>query len=202
MTALDSRVKQQAIPNGLLLGVLMLVLSIIAFYIMISSNSFWVVSLTPFSLSIIVPIILAVIFCFTLRKKVGGYWTFRQATTGIFIMFILAYLVQFIGRDLIFAKIVEPQMVEKTQNAVKKATLGYLNKSGLDQTKIDEQEEKIDKQFDAAKKSTVVSIISGVAISVLLVFVISAIFGALFKKDPPLFNTDFTEPEVSGPTAV
>ena len=200
MTALDSRIKQQAIPNGLLLGVLMLVLSIVAFYIMISSDSFWVVSLTPFSLSIIVPIILAIIFCFSLRKKVGGYWTFRQATTGIFIMFILAYLVQFIGRDLIFAKIVEPQMVEKTQNAVKKATLGYLNKSGLDQTKIDEQEEKIDKQFDAAKKSTIVSIISGVAISVLLVFVISAIFGALFKKDPPLFNTDFTEPEVSDPT--
>ena len=152
---LETDSKKNALFSGIALGAVMFVLSVIVFYIIIASVSIWVISLVPLLLSVVVPILIAILMSIDLRKKVGGYWTLRQATTAIFIMFIIAYAVSTIARDVIFAKLVEPQMVQKTETAVTNATRGMMEKSGVDQDKIDSKIDDLQKRFNEQKRLSV-----------------------------------------------
>lgn len=201
MADLESRIKKQAIPNGLLLGVIILVFNIFSFYFITVICKNPIAILGEILLGFVVNIIVGVLFTLNLRKKVGGYWTFRQATSGIFIMFIISYLTLFIGRDLIFGKLVEPNMIEKTQTAMLDARNKVLMRNGVDQAKIDEQDETIHKQLDAEKNMTATGYVKTVFINFIFLFVVSAVVAALFKKEPPLFSHDVNEPEYVDPTA-
>jgi hypothetical protein len=198
MENLDQKIRKQSFQYGLILGAILLVLGIFSFYFIIGmTSSFWLVIFGPFIFSIILPIIVVVFFCLDIRKKVGGYWSFKQATTGIFIMFFMAYVVQSIGRDVIFAKFIEPNMVQKTQEAVMNATTAMLEKTGADQAQIDDKKASIQKQFDQQTNVTVGKVIQGIAITIILIFVLALIFGAIVKKDPPLFaDTAYEDPAV------
>jgi hypothetical protein len=198
METLDQKIRKQSFQYGLILGAILLVLGIFSFYFIIGmTSSFWLVIFGPFIFSIILPIIVVVFFCLDIRKKVGGYWSFKQATTGIFIMFFMAYMVQFIGRDMIFAKLIEPNMVQKTQEAVMNATTAMLEKTGADQAQIDDKKASIQKQFDQQTNVTVGKVIQGIAITIILIFVLALIFGAIVKKDPPLFaDTAYEDPVI------
>ncbi|MDB4902331.1 MAG: hypothetical protein JWQ63_1612 [Mucilaginibacter sp.] len=198
MENLDQKTRKQSFQYGLILGAILLVLGIFSFYFIIGmTSSFWMVIFAPFIFSIIIPIILVIFFSLDIRKKIGGYWSFKQATTGIFIMFFMAYVVQFIGRDLIFAKLIEPQMVQKTQEAVMNATTAMLEKTGADQAQIDDKKASIQKQFDLQTNITVGKVIQSIAITIILIFVLALIFGAIVKKDTPLFaDTSYEDPAV------
>ena len=188
MENLEQKIKRESFKSGLVLGGILLALGILTFYfITVLTNSVWLILSGPIIFSVLVPIILVVFLCISIRKRIGGYWSFKQATTGVFIMFIMAYAIQTIGRDLIFAKIIEPDMVVKTQKSVMRATTGMLEKSGADQTHIDAKLDEIQKQFDDEKNVPVSKIVEGIVISVILIFAFALIFGAIFKKDPPLF---------------
>jgi len=190
---LNTSIRSKALNNGLILGCILFVLSIFVFYLITSiANSVWMISFAPLVFSVILPIIAAVFLCIDLRKKLGGYWTLRQATTGIFIMFILAYAVQAIGRDLIFAKLIEPDMVQKTETAIVNSTSAMMEKSGLQQDEIDKKTETIEKQFDEQKNQSAGKIIQGIAINIVLIFAVSLIFAAILKKEPPLFTVNDT----------
>jgi len=197
MEDLQQKIKVSSFKSGLTLGAILLVLGIFSFYFIIRmAASFLLIIIGPIVFSIIIPIVLVIFICFDLRKKIGGYWNFRQATTGIFIMFFVAYIVQYIGKDVVFAKFVEPNMVQKTQDAMMDATTAMMEKAGTDQTQIDEKKAQIQKQFDGQKEITIGKIIQGIIISIILMFVLALIFGALFKKDPPLFaDSDYEEPD-------
>jgi len=198
MEDLQQKIKVNSFKSGLILGIILLVLGILSFYFIVGmATSFLMIIIVPILFSFIIPIVLVVLICFDLRKKIGGYWNFRQATTGIFIMFFVAYLVQYVGKDIIFAKFVEPNMIQKTQDAMMDATSTMMEKAGTEQGQIDEKKAEIQKQFDAQKEVTVGKIIQGIAISIILMFVLALIFGALFKKDPPLFaDSNYEEPVV------
>jgi hypothetical protein len=160
------------------------------------TSSMVMIILVPILLSFVIPITLVIALCFDLRKKIGGYWNLRQATTGIFIMFFTAYVIQYVGKDLIFAKLIEPHMVEKTEEAMIAATTTMMEKAGTEQTQIDEQEAKIRKEFDDQKTMTVGKVISGIAIAIVLMFVLALVFGAMFKKEPPLYADNAYEDPV------
>ena len=111
MENLDKQIKKQSIYFGLVLGVISLALSILTFYLIISSTSSLIFIIAgPILLSFIIPIVLVVLLCLDFRKKIGGFWVFKQAVTGIFIMFFIAFAIQTIGKDLIFAKFIEPKV--------------------------------------------------------------------------------------------
>lgn len=187
----NTSIRSKALNNGLILGCILFVLSILVFYLITSiTNSIWMISFAPLIFSVILPIVAAVFLCIDLRKKLGGYWTLRQATTGIFIMFILAYAVQAVGRDLIFAKLIEPDMVQKTETAIVNSTSAMMEKSGLQQDEIDKKTETIEKQFDEQKNQSAGKIIQGIAINIVLIFAVSLIFAAILKKEPPLFTVN------------
>ena len=109
MESLDKQIRKVGLNNGLILGIIVLILGIFAFYFMTQmTTSFWMVVLVgPVLFSLLIPILILIFYCIDFRKKIGGYWTFKQAFTGIFIMLLVAYVVTAIGRDLVFAKLVE-----------------------------------------------------------------------------------------------
>ncbi|MDB5134307.1 MAG: hypothetical protein JWP37_910, partial [Mucilaginibacter sp.] len=168
---------------------ILLSFNIISFYLIttVVKSPIGVIA-APYLFSIILPIPAAIIFCFYLRVLIGRYWDFRIATSGIFIMFLMAYLVIFIGRDLVFAHLIEPKMNTKIENVLLAATPVALKKSGATDKQIADKQKEIKAQFAVQDNVTVVQTIQSQLISVILIFVTSLIFGALFKKPAPGYN--------------
>ncbi|MFD2146578.1 DUF4199 domain-containing protein [Mucilaginibacter antarcticus] len=186
---IDKLIKKEGFEKGLLLGVIMLALGIFTFYFITEmTDSMWMIVFTPVITSIILPLVIAVFFTLNLRKAIGGYWDLRKAVTGIFIMFVTSYALSSIGRDIIFAKLVEPQMTDKMAKAIVNATTAM--KSGAEQSQIDEKITEIEKKFDEQKSPTIGNIIQGIVISIIMVFVLALLFAAIFKKEPPRNSLD------------
>jgi hypothetical protein len=190
----DKQLRKQAITNGLILGVALSALSIFSFYLMTAMGvSVIFVTAGPLIFSVVLPIILAVVLCFNLRKKIGGYWNFKQAATGIFIMFLTAFVVEFVVRDMLFAKVIEPTMVQKTETAMVNTVTSVLEKSKASQEEIDKKIEDIQKQFDEQKNVSIGKQIQGVGINIIFMFVLAVMFAAMFKKEGHVYNPNLDE---------
>jgi len=186
MESLDKQIRKVGLNNGLIFGVIVLVLGIFAFYFMTQmTTSFWMVVLVgPILFSLLIPIVILIFYCIDFRKKIGGYWTFKQAFTGIFIMLLVAYIVTAIGRDLVFAKLVEPNMLEKTQSAIVNSSRSMMKQSGTDQATIDTKVADMQKTFDDQKDMSIGKVIKAQAIALVVVLIFALIFGAIFKRNP------------------
>lgn len=190
-TEFNSELRKQAAIKGVLLGAILGVLGILSFYALTGgSTSFIVVIGVPFVVSFIIPLALAIAFSFDLRNTIGGYWNFKQAVTGIFVMFLLAFVTSYMLRDLLFAKVIEPDMIGKTQTAMVNSVTTMLEKSGASQADIDNKLEDMQQQLEAQKNASVGKQIQSVAISIIFVFVLSVIFAAMFKRERPVYMTD------------
>lgn len=190
MSQLENTIRRASAIKGILLGFILLAIAILSYYLLVyESDNTWVIILSPVIFSVVIPIVVVLIFCFNLRKSIGGYWTFKQAVTGIFIMFIVSYVIQVVGKDLIFAKYVEPDMVVKTEATMMTATTTMLKKSGATQAAIDQKKAEIKKQLDDQKNITTGAIIQGYVITLILLFALSLIFAAVLRKNPPEYQT-------------
>jgi len=195
-TELNKLIKKNALNSGLVLGGVSLVLGIFSFYFITSmTSSFWMIIFGPLIFAIIMPIIIAIFMAKDLRKKIGGFWNFKQAVTGIFIMFLVSAALSRVLNDYVFAKLIEPDMVQKMETAMVNATTSMMEKSGADQEKIDAQTVKVEKGFEDQKNLTIAKALRSIAISIILIFVVALIFGAIFKKEPPLFEVIDEYPE-------
>ena len=177
------RLRSTGIVFGLLLGVALTVLSIISFYIILSANSVVVISSVPFIFSVLLPILLVVVLCINFRKKIGGFWIMREAATGIFIMLFVAFMMQLILRDELFAKVIEPHMTEKTQAAMTNSVSNFLKSNKTNPDIIKKKLDEIQSEFDAQKETTIGKQIQGFGVSIIFIFVLSIIFAAFFKKE-------------------
>lgn len=196
----EKKIKSTGVSTGLLYGVVSLVLVIFNFYYMTTLvTSFWAVVTGPFVISIILPIVISIFLTIDFRKKIGGFWSFKQATTGLFIMFFVGYLISFTG-NLVFSKVIEPNMVEKMEAAMVNATTAMMEKSNAPQDQIDKALESTHKSFEDQKVQTVGKIVKGVVIAVIICFVFALIFGAIFKKEKPLYDTPVDEFDAPAPT--
>lgn len=180
---LNRSIKKNAVPLGLVLGVIVTVISILSFYVMSSSTSIILISAAPILLSVIIPIALAVIYAKQLRTKIGGFWNFRQATSGIFVMLLISFAVQFIVRDMLFAKVIEPDMVSKMEASMTTAVTQMLEKSNASQEAIDKQVADIQKKFDEQKAPTVGKQIQAIFITIIFLFVLALILAAFLKRE-------------------
>jgi hypothetical protein len=144
----------------------------------------------PIIFRIFIPIFLTAFLCFSGRNKIGGYWTFKQATTGVFVMFLIAFLVQFIGKDLIFDKLIAPDNIQKTQNAAIGFKTMILKQKGISNQAIEKDNAEMRKDFVSQGSNTIGEIIRGIIFSILFIFILALIFGSLFKKDPPAYPTN------------
>ncbi|XHR97583.1 DUF4199 domain-containing protein [Mucilaginibacter sp. UC70_90] len=183
----DKKIKKQGLIKGVFLGLVISAISIIYFYFMISlAKSAVVITFGSIVFSYLLPLSAAALFSLSLRTKIGGLWTMRQAGTGIFIMFFISYLMVFVIKDQLFAKVIEPNMVQKTEAAMVNA----LNKLKEETTKPEEKKEadakivEMKKAFNAEGTVTIGQQIQSLGISIIFLFVLSIIFAAFFKREP------------------
>lgn len=183
---IDKTIRVQGLINGLILGVVLTVISIIYFYFMIGVASAVAITVGSVLFTYILPLATAALLCLNLRKRTGGFWTLRQATTGIFIMFVISNLMIFILRDQVFARVIEPNMVQKTEAAMVNA-LTKLKETTAKPEEKKEADAKIlemKKGFEFNKTVTIGQQIQSLGISIIFLFVLSVVFAAFFKREP------------------
>jgi hypothetical protein len=185
METLEQKIRKNAVTSGLIFGAIFLVLGIFLFYFLTSmTTNFWMLTIVgPIGITFLIPLAISIWLCFDLRKKIGGYWNFRQATTGIFIMFFVSYLLSTVG-NLAFGTFIEPDQMSKMKTVYATATQDYMKKQGVDQEKIDKQIESMESKFEDNK--AIGKIAKGFGIAIIIDFVIALIFAAFFKKEQPL----------------
>ena len=81
-----SEVKKKAIINGVILGIISLVLSIISLYFLTSAKSLILSSVVNVIINYVIFLAAAIYFILQLRKAIGGYWDFTTALKNIFII--------------------------------------------------------------------------------------------------------------------
>jgi hypothetical protein len=180
---LNKKIRIAGIVNGLILGVVYTILSIFCFYIKVRSTTSPVSFIgIPIILRVFIPIFIVLLLSFLIRKNVGGYWTFKQATTGIFIMLLVAYVIHFIGNDLVFNKLIEPnnaQITEKISEDFKSFT---MKGSGAKKSDIDASINSMRKTFSQDKGNSIKTDIITNAGIILFLFVFALLFSALLRN--------------------
>jgi hypothetical protein len=172
--------------NGLIFGIIVLLAGIISVYMLANTANFALVVATPLIVSLLVPLGAAVFLTLSLRKRVGGYWTLRQATTGIFIMFIVAYTFSTVG-NFVFYEVSRPDLKAKTKENLVRVTTSFLERQGANQDEIDASVDKVNAGLAEGAVLTTGQMVQGYLQAIIIIFVVALIFAAIFKKEPPVF---------------
>ena len=182
-----NNVRKKAVINGVILGVISFVLSIIFLYFSKSATSIVTSSVINIIVSYAVFIAIAVFFILQLRKANGGYWDFSTALKNIFIMLAITATIGLIGINIF--NMVYPSLqveaIENTQNL----TIEMMEANNMPDEQIDATLEMLDQQKEALGSLSIGQILKGLAVSLLLYFVLALIFAAIFKKEKPMFKT-------------
>ena len=186
----EQKIKINGVKSGLWLGLAITSLGIFYFYYITSiAKSAILLVAGPVFFYLFIPIFIIVFLCFDQRRKIGGYWTFKQATTGIFITFLTAFILYTVSMNLIFYKFIEPGYLHKTQIAVISAKTQFMKQRGLDKTVIDKNIAQMNKDLVQQQNVTIGTTIQWTMIYILFIFIFSLVFGALFKKEPPVYTS-------------
>jgi len=181
---------------GCLFGVLMIVLTILPMYYFISSHSFWMVLIGSVVTMFMLPLICAVFFAFRLRSNIGGYWDFREAVTGIFVMLLVANTISSVA-NFVFENHIEPGITERYFRNMQNNTINYMERVGATDEEIDTRIAEIDAQIEKKNNATVMTVLGGFFVSVIIVFVVALALGAILKREKPIFNVIDHDPTVS-----
>jgi hypothetical protein len=124
--------------------------------------------------------LILVLYGFQLRKKNGGYLSFKEAIQFTFMSYVIAGVVIGIGTYILF-NLVDPNLTRKSFDVatekLKKMTAG----SG-DQDKLNEQ---IRKLREGSTETGVKDIFLGTGIGWIWDFVVSAIISFIIRKEKP-----------------
>jgi hypothetical protein len=180
-----------ASTNGIIVGLLSTAIGVVTFYMfpsLLGSMSFGIGSL-------VVSLVIYIFFTIDLRNKIGGFWNFREALKGIFLMAFVAGLLYSVA-NFAFYKFVEPNAYDKIAGYMESGMTKTLESMGMDQDQIDEAVSKQVEGIKAQYDPTPMQFFKNLGIAVIVQFVMSLIFAAIFKKEEPVFaSTEEEEQE-------
>lgn len=182
MESITKNLNQSAANNGLAVGALSFIIGILIYYIspgLMGSTSFGI-------LMLLVSLGLYVYFTIDLRKKIGGFWSFREALRGIFLMAFIAGLVAALG-NFVFYKFIEPGAYDKISGIVSENLYSTYEKFGMDEETIEKTMEKVMEGMKSQFNPSFMDLLKTLGTGVLIQFVMSLIFAAIFKKEEPIF---------------
>lgn len=182
MEANSTNLNKDALNNGLLVGILSALLGILVYYISPASmgSTFFGIAMMLVSLAIYI------YFTIDLRKKIGGFWSFREALRGIFLMAFVAGLVLTLI-NFVFYKFIEPEAFEKISGVVQANLEQTYSRFGMDQETIDKTMEQVMEKMRSQFDPSFTDLLKNLGIGILIQFVMSLIFAAIFKKEQPVF---------------
>ena len=179
-----------ASTNGVIIGILSTVIGVVTYYVfpsMLGSIGFGIATL-------VVTLLIYVFFIIDLRKKIGGFWNFKEALKGIFLMSFIAGIIYSVS-NVGFYKFVEPNAFEKIAGFMESGMSKTFENMGMEQEQIDEA---LEKQIEALKEQynpTITQFFKNLGIATILQFVMSLIFAAIFKKEAPVFASTSEDEE-------
>jgi hypothetical protein len=169
--------------NGIIIGVISIMIHILTYYIapdMLGSIMFGI-TIGLISLGIYI------YFTLDMRKKIGGYWTFKEALRGIFLMAFIANLMVMIVVSFLFYKLLEPDALQKISGFVIPNITSTYEKMGMNQDQIDEALVKVSQSLKSQFDGDAMDFLKNFGMSILVQFILSLIFAAIFKKNQPVF---------------
>jgi hypothetical protein len=173
---------KNAINNGIVIAIIGIAIQLLTYYAapaMLGATWFGIVTGV---------IILGVYVLLTLdlKKKVGGYWTFKEAFRGIFFMSLVANISSTVF-NFVFYKFIEPSAFDKVVGYVTEGLTSTYEKMGMNQDAIDKAMESVIKNLKAQYQPEPLDFLKTLGILLLVGIVMSLIFAAIFKKNPPMF---------------
>ncbi|MFC3196237.1 DUF4199 domain-containing protein [Parapedobacter deserti] len=182
-TELKANAKKVAINNALIWAVINIIIFLLVYYAAptLLGNFAWGF------IQMAIGIGLAIYFTLDLRKKIGGYWSFREALGNIFLMFFVQVVTVTIFTT-VFAKWIEPTYADTMREVTLNATTKMAETFSSDQEVIDKMIEEAEKSVEKQVNPGFMDMIQGLAIATIFYFVGALIFAAIFKRNPPLFT--------------
>ena len=177
-------IRKDALLHGLILGLILLLIDIAELHGFAFSRSTFFIMFVYVLSSILMPLTAVIILITRLRTKVGGYWTLRQATSGIFITFIIAYLSSSFGTLLSF-KIIPSSVNHAAKTNFVDAIRSLLESIKAPQEKINDTVTSIGQRFDATEAINASSIFTNLIFLVIILFVTAFLFASIFKRELP-----------------
>lgn len=183
--------KKIAVTNGFIMAAISVILFLLAYYAVPELMGNWAYSIVQ----MLIGLGIAVYFTLDIRKKIGGYWSFREALSAIFVMFIIQVVVVYFF-TVAFGKWIEPSYADRMKEIVLNSTTEMIESFSDDQELIDktieETEVALDKQFNPGP----MDMVRNLAVSVIMYFIGALIFAAIFKRERPVFiNPEEWKPE-------
>jgi len=183
MEDINAAVRKEGAIRGVLFGLIMLTIDILKLYYL----AYWAKApLTTFIVLYPVYYILlfgiALFFINGLRIKIGRYWTLKQAITGIFILLFISSVIWNNGLALFSGKI-NPEVAQKAHVGfveTRKAAM-LSQKQPID--KVNKEVKSMNDNFSTGSNFTIASFFRSLFISIILVFAVSVLLGALFKRE-------------------
>lgn len=187
MQDFNRQIRTKGTVCGITLGVIILLLHLISYFLMVKvSTPLWVTAFSPLLFTNVLAIVAAVLLCLQFRNKIGGYWDLRQAASGIFVMFLTSYLIFFFG-FLLFSKVIEPATDLNLEKKIESVKAAIRKNQGVSQQHINEETKGLRKDFNDRQSSGVWRFVQSFGIVIVLIFLASLIFGALFKNELPAY---------------
>jgi len=183
----NQEINKLSVRNGLIAGGISVVLTLALYIIdplLQYTNTF-----VPLLLGVLM-IVIVILLAIEVRKKVGGYWSFGQAFRSLIITALFTCLFSVLYSFIIF-KYVNPDLPAKIRAGAVENLTTRLEKSGMEQEKIDEMAQKyLGPDFEARLQPTFKNALTNLGIGLLFYAVIDLIIAAIIKKEPPLFAID------------
>ena len=171
-----------ALTNGIVIGVISIALQLLIYYL--APNLLGSMA-TGFVL-LIVSTAIYVFFMIDIRKKIGGFWSFKQAFSAAFIMSFIANVGSQIF-NFIYYKFIEPGAYDKVVSIVTESSTATFEKMGMNQEGIDKAIEGTIQGLKAQYQPDALDLLKSFAMLIVMGVILSLIFGAIFKKNEPVF---------------
>jgi hypothetical protein len=184
----NAMITQLSVKNGLLIALITVVISLILYFIdpLMMYTSFW-----GSMLGFVIFIVLLVVVGQSIRKAVGGYWTFGEAFKSFLIVSLILTIATTLYNILLMG-VIDPDLPAKAGAVIEDSQRQMFEKIGLSTEEIDEALSKSGSMEDRLK-ITFKNVITSFGVVLAVYGVLSLILAAILKKTKPVHLTGSDE---------
>lgn len=179
---MESNASSSAIKNGLILGLIGIIITMLAYVIdlnLLTSMWFGLVML------VLAIVVLAVFGNKYRDEQLEGFISFGDAFKYIFIAALISMIVSGVFQILLY-NVIDPELPEIITEQALKSTEEFMEKLGTPAEDIDEAMKKAENDLDG--KFTTTGILSGSWVWLIISAIYALIVGAIIKKKRPEFE--------------
>lgn len=173
---------KNTINTSLTLSLFLILIKILASYLVISFvKGFILIILVYALLTFVLPMILTLFLIHDLREKTGGFWSFKDATLKILIVLSVSVVLNYVGVQILFTKLIDPDMTENVRLTIYDATLQMIENQNISRdadNKLNEVKNKLEETENLNYTDNIFRVMK----SFLIILISSIILGFIYQK--------------------